>query len=128
MIENRYSVGDYVLVKDSEKLVKVKDMESIDDVNLYYTSDSNCYPENKVSGYHDSLEYQTIFTITELRVKTKSEEKVKRLLISHFQKTELERFNDFIEPYLTLVQKISVRSYVRNLKKKNFFGCVFRIS
>ena len=24
MIENRYSVGDYVLVKDSEKLVKVK--------------------------------------------------------------------------------------------------------
>lgn len=127
MIERRYSIGDFVLVKDSKKLVKVKDMESIDDVNLYYTSDSNCYPENHVSGYHDTIEYQTIFTITELTVKTKSEENVKNALISYFQKTESERFDDFIRPYVTLIQKISVRSYLRNLKKKNFFGCVFQI-
>lgn len=122
MMNSKFKIGDYAIVKESKRLVKVKDMESIDDLNIYYTSDSLCYPENQLLGYHDSDEYKTIFTLTEIPVKTDSEKSVKESLLSYYSKSESERFDDFIGPYLNLFCKISARNH---FSRFNFFEYLF---
>jgi len=110
-MNEKFLIGDFAVTKDSKRLVEIKDMEFINGLNLYYTSDSTSHPETNLNGCDDSEYSKTVLLLSQIQVKNKRQERMQKTLTEWFKKSESERSYETLPALMQLITKLMFRKY-----------------